>query len=123
MPPKALQCLIVGLLCVAPLIAQHLTLAVGARGDNRDQLLKAGTYSFTITVGAESKTFENLRPTQTRRIKAEGADFVLSVLKGAQVNSGEAESLMSVVSIALFDLDWVAPVNSNPLPSSIPGRG
>jgi len=171
MPPKALQCLIVGLLCVAPLIAQkveitgnkpqptewveqpwvigtevmkhwrdlpnqvnaptlrtrvcpgqHLTLAVGARGDNRDQLLKAGTYSFTITVGAESKTFENLRPTQTRRIKAEGADFVLSVLKGAQVNSGEAESLMSVVSIALFDLDWVAPVNSKERLVTIKGK-
>ncbi|HJW73694.1 MAG TPA: hypothetical protein VJ486_12775, partial [Geothrix sp.] len=92
---------------------QHLTIAIGARGDLRDQLLKAGTYSFTVTVGTNSSTFNNLHPTQLRRIKAEGADFALAALHAAQITSGEAETMLSMVSFALFDLDWVAPQGTN----------
>ncbi len=86
---------------------QHLTVAVGARGDDRDPFLRGQTYTVSITLGPDSKTYENLRPVQVRRIKAEGADFVMSALRAGGIGSGEAESHMSMVSLALFDLDWV----------------
>ncbi len=101
---------------------QHLTLAIGARGDQRDQLLKAGTYSFTVAIGTDTKTFKDLHPTQVRRIKVEGADFVLSVLKAAQVSPKEAEGMMSMVSFALFDLDWTAPISAKEDVVSIKGK-
>lgn len=101
---------------------QHLTFAVGARGDQRDQLLKAGTYSFTVTIGSDKKTFKDLHPTQIRRIKAEGADFVLSALRAGKAELGEAESFMSMVSFALFDLDWTAPPNAEAGFVSIKGK-
>jgi len=102
---------------------QHLTIAVGARGNQRDQLLKSGTYSFTITIGSDTKTYRDLHPIQVRRIKSEGSDFVLSVLKAAQVSPGEAEGMMSMVSFALFDLDWAAPINAREEVVSIKGKG
>lgn len=91
---------------------QHLTVAVGAKGDTRDQFLRGQTYTISITLGSESKVFERLQPIQVRRIKAEGADFVLSALRAGGVGSGEAESYMSMVSFALFDLDWAPPTNA-----------
>jgi len=91
---------------------QHLTVAVGAKGDQRDQFLREQTYTISITAGSESKVFERLQPVQVRRIKAEGADFVLSALRAGGVGSSEAESFMSMVSFALFDLDWTPSANA-----------
>ncbi|MBI1753915.1 MAG: hypothetical protein HY014_09530 [Acidobacteria bacterium] len=91
---------------------QHLTVAVGARGDNRDPFLRGQIYTISITAGSESKVFERLQPAQVRRVKAQGADFVLSALRASGAGSGEAESLMSMVSFAFFDLDWVPPANA-----------
>ncbi|MBP1772413.1 MAG: hypothetical protein H6P99_1576 [Holophagaceae bacterium] len=91
---------------------QHVTVAVGARGDDRDQFLRGQTYTISITTGAESKIYERLRPVQVRRIKAEGADFVISALRAGGVGSGETEAFMSMVSVAFFDLDWVPPANA-----------
>lgn len=88
---------------------QHLTVAVGARGDNRDALLTGQTYTISITTDSGSRVYEKLHPVQVRRIKSEGADFALSALRAGGIGTGEVESFMSMVSLALFDLDWTPP--------------
>jgi hypothetical protein len=98
---------------------QHITVAVGAKGDNRDAFLGAQTYSIAITAGSESKTFEKLHPLQIRTIKAEGADFALSALRAGGVGTGEVSSFMSVVSVALFDLDWTPPTRATDGPITV----
>jgi hypothetical protein len=91
---------------------QHLTVAVGAQGKDRDMLLKEGTYSFTVEFAGASQSFQALHPTQSRRIKADGADFVKFVMKEVKVESGELDDAVSMVSLALFDLDWVVPAGA-----------
>lgn len=91
---------------------QHLTVAVGAQGKDRDTLLKEGSYSFTVEFGGASQSFQALHPTQTRRIKADGADFVRFVMKEAKVESGELDDAVSMVSLALFEVDWVVPADA-----------
>ncbi|WP_316414234.1 hypothetical protein [Mesoterricola silvestris] len=91
---------------------QHLTLAVGAQGKDRDLLLREGTYTFTVAFRGAAQSFQGLHPSQTRRIKAEGADFVLSVLKEAKVDSGKLEDAVSMISLALFEVDWVVPAEA-----------
>jgi len=88
---------------------QHLTVAIAAQGKDRDALLRSGTYAFTVRYGGSSKAFSNLRPCQTRRIKAEGADFVKYVMEQTQVDAKGLEDSLSMVSLALFDLDWQVP--------------
>lgn len=88
---------------------QHLTIAVGAQGKERDMLLKEGTYNFTVEFGGATQSFLGLHPSQTRRIKADGADFVKFVMKEAKVESSELDDAVAMVSLALFDLDWVVP--------------
>jgi len=91
---------------------QHLTVAVGAQGKDRDMLLKEGTYSFAVEFAGASQSFQALHPTQTRRIKADGADFVKFVMKEAKVESGELDDAVSMVSLALFEVDWVVPADA-----------
>jgi hypothetical protein len=91
---------------------QHLTIAVGAQGKDRDLLLKEGTYDFTVEFGSASQSFRALRPTQIRRIKADGADFVKFVMKEAKVESGELDDAVSMVGLALFEVDWVVPADA-----------
>lgn len=101
---------------------QRLTLAIGAQGENRDRLLKDATYSFSVEFGGTTQAFNNLRPTQIRQIKAEGADFVWSALKAAKVDIGEAEAAMSMVSFALFDVEWRVPVDAKDGTAKIRGK-
>lgn len=91
---------------------QHLTIAVGAQGKDRDMLLKQGTYDFMVEFRGATQSFKGLHPLQTRRIKADGADFVKFVMKEAKVESGELDDAVSMVSLALFDLDWVVPADA-----------
>lgn len=101
---------------------QHLTVAVGAQGKDRDTLLKEGTYSFTVEFGGAAQSFQALRPTQTRRIKADGADFVKFVMKEAKVESGELDDAVSMVSLALFEVDWVVPADAKDGTAKISGK-
>lgn len=91
---------------------QHLTIALGATGKERDQLLRDGTYEFTVEFGGITKSFKALRPTQTRHIKSDGADFVQFVLKAAKVSSAELDQNLSMLSLALFEVGWVIPVDA-----------
>lgn len=91
---------------------QHLTIAIGAQGKDRDRLLKDGTYDFTVEFGGTTKAFKTLRPTQTRQIKTDGADFVKFVMKETKLESGDLDQALSMVSLALFDLDWTVPVDA-----------
>lgn len=91
---------------------QHLTFALGATGKDGDRLLRDGTYEFNVEFGGITKTFKAMRPTQTRRIKAEGADFVRFVLKELKVDGAEQEEGLAQVSLALFEVDWVVPVDA-----------
>lgn len=88
---------------------QRMTLAVAAQGTDRDRLLKEGTYAFTVTAGGSVTTFSDLRPSQVRGIKAEGADFTKFVMEQAKVDAKGLEDALSMVSLALFDLDWQVP--------------
>lgn len=92
---------------------QRLTIAVGAQGEGRDALLKAGTYTFTLTFQGAQQTFTALHPRDLRRMKAEGADMVLAALQAAQVEAPGAEAAVSMVSLALFDVDWQVPVDAS----------
>ncbi|WP_243384582.1 hypothetical protein [Geothrix alkalitolerans] len=91
---------------------QHLTLAIGARGSDRDVLLKEGAYAFTVTFGGSATTFNGLHPSQIRGIKAEGADFAKYVMEQANVETKGLEDALSMVSLALFDLDWPVPAEA-----------
>lgn len=101
---------------------QRLTFAIGAKGEDRDSLLKNATYSFTVEFGGATAVFHDLHPTQIRQIKAEGADFVRSALKAANVDLGQAEAAMSMVSLALFDVEWRVPVEAKDGTAKLRGR-
>ncbi len=88
---------------------QHLTVLVSAEGQDRDQLLAGATYAFTVSYGGVTRTFPGLHPSQCRRIKAEGADFVKFVMQASNVGTEDLEDKLSMVSFALFDLDWQVP--------------
>jgi len=88
---------------------QRLTIGVGARGKERDALLRSGTYSFAVEFGGVTKEFKDLRPVDIRGIKAEGSDFAMYLLGAAKVETKEVEGMLSMVSLALFDLDWAVP--------------
>lgn len=90
---------------------QHLTIVVAAQGKDRDQLLKGATYTFTVSFGGFEKAFRDLHPTQTRHIKAEGADFVKYVMEQTKV-AKDLDDALSMVSLALFDLDWQVPADA-----------
>lgn len=91
---------------------QHLTIALGATGKDRDRLLRDSTYEFNVEFGGTTKSFKALRPTQTRRIKADGADFVQFALKELKVGGAELEEGLALVSLALFEVDWAVPVDA-----------
>lgn len=91
---------------------QHLTIAIGAQGKERDKLLSDGTYDFTVEFGGTTQSFKALRPSQIRRIKSDGADFVKFVMKEAKVESGELDEAVSMVSLALFGVDWTVPAEA-----------
>jgi len=90
---------------------QHLTLAVGAQGQSpgRDRLLADATYAFTVTYGGVTKSFKDLHPSRTWRIKAEGADFVRTVIHGAKIEAPDLDAITSMISLALFEVDWTVP--------------
>ncbi len=88
---------------------QRLTIAVAAKGKDRDQLLKNSAYTFTVAFGGASKAFNERRPTQIRQIKADGADFVKYVMEQSKVDAKGMDNALSMVSLALFDLDWQVP--------------
>lgn len=87
---------------------QNLTLAVWSKGDGRDELLRAGLYSFTVEYEGAKVSFKDLRPTQVRQVKNHGADFVKYILSSAQIKQ-DVNGAMSVASVALFDLKWTIP--------------
>jgi len=91
---------------------QRLTIAVGAQGKDREALLKGATYTFTVHFGGATTTFKDLRPNQIRPIKAEGADFVSFIAKEIKLPAAELDQMLSVVSLALFDLEWVVPADT-----------
>jgi hypothetical protein len=89
---------------------QHLTIAIGARGKERDQLLRDGTYDFTVTFGGTARSFHGLHPSQTRHIKNEGADFASFVMKELKADHAGLDEALSGTSLALFEVDWEVPV-------------
>lgn len=91
---------------------QHLTVALGAQGDGRDKLLAGSTCTFTISFAGSAREYRTLHPSQVRRIKAEGADMVKYVLDAAQVQKPDMDDALSMVSLALFDLDWQVPAEA-----------
>ncbi|WP_243287552.1 hypothetical protein [Geothrix terrae] len=100
---------------------QRLTLAIAAQGADRDLLLKGGTYAFTVTFGGSATTFSDLHPSQIRGIKAEGADFATYVMEQANVEAKGLEDALSMVSLALFDLDWQVPADAKDGTAAIQG--
>ncbi|HEX7552476.1 MAG TPA: hypothetical protein VF378_02905, partial [Geothrix sp.] len=101
---------------------QHLTIAIGAQGKERDQLLRDGTYDFTVEFGGNTQSFKALHPFQTRRIKSDGADFVKFVMKEVKVESGDLDEAVSMVSLALFDVDWAVPADAKDGTAMIRGK-
>lgn len=91
---------------------QHLTVALGAQGDGRDKLLAGSTCTFTVSFVGSTREYKTLHPSQVRRIKAEGADFVKYVLDAAKVQKPGMDEALSMVSLALYDLDWQVPASA-----------
>lgn len=93
---------------------QAIALGIMAEGPDRDSLLKG------ISVHARFASGENhvtgpreLKFLTTRRIKAEGADFVLMALKAAGISDrdrAETEQLTSSQTLAVFAADWTVPM-------------
>ncbi len=100
---------------------QRLTIAVLARGENRDPLLREATYTFNIEFHGGTKEFKDLHPSDIRRIKASGSDFVMEAMKAGGVGTKEVEGMLSMVSLALFDLDWTVPAGAKDGDAKISG--
>lgn len=100
---------------------QRLTIAVLAQGESRDRLLRDAIYTFNVEFPGSSKEYKGLHPSDIRQIKASGSDFVLEAMKAASVESKEVEGLMSMVSLALFDLDWTVPADAKDGTAKITG--
>ncbi|BDU77967.1 hypothetical protein [Mesoterricola sediminis] len=105
---------------VAP--GQGLTVMVGAEGTGRDAFLQARTYAVTFTLGAASRTFEGLRPSRVRRIKAVGSDMAFSVLAAGGIKPDKAEGLRSLVSAACFEVAWTPPAGAQDGPVRVQVR-
>lgn len=93
---------------------QHIGLAILAEGDDRDRLLEGRSLQVTITSSAGSVTLAP-KASPIRRIKAEGADMVLSALKAGGIlgaNEKELGQVTSMVSLVAFELPWEAPAIS-----------
>lgn len=92
---------------------QHLTVALGAQGADRDKLLKGSICSFTVSYGDSPRQYTALRPVQVRRIKAEGADFVNYILDAVKIQKPEMDDALTMVSLAIYDLDWQVPSDAH----------
>jgi len=93
---------------------ERLAVVILSGGVNTEALGDKVSYDLRLSVGDQVLERKTVRPDMERRVKAEGADFVLEALKGAGTKQDELEKIRQntqMNSFAFFTLgDWSVPV-------------
>ncbi len=90
----------------------RISLALAADGADREKLFEGRTLIVRIECGGTVSEDQGLKPIAIRRIKAQGADMALWVLKASGIGESDRarlEQATSVVSLAVFRPSWTAP--------------
>ena len=92
---------------------QKFALGLLAEGPDRDNLFDGVTLQVRVTsANHDVVEVHDLKPQGIRRIKAEGADVALSILRAGGIADKNQSSLVkatTLVTLAVFQSDWVAP--------------
>jgi hypothetical protein len=92
---------------------QKFALGLLAEGPDRDNLFNGVTLQVRLTSTTTGAVeVHDLKPVALRRIKAEGADQALSVLRAggiAEKDQNFLERTTALVTLAVFQSDWAAP--------------
>lgn len=93
---------------------QKVALAIATEGPDRDKLLNGVKVNLQFSSPSKgAQEFNDLKPVGIRQIKAEGADIAMIVLNAGGISKKDRtamEKATSLVSIAVFQTDWSAPI-------------
>jgi hypothetical protein len=92
---------------------QGFEVALIADGDNREELLDGRLLTLKITTSAGVVEKRDLKPISIRPVKASGADMVMMALDAGGIQKQDRAAIersISMVSLAVFEPGWEAPV-------------
>ena len=90
----------------------RIALALAADGSEREKLFDGCTLDVRIEIDGTLFEQHGLKPTNIRRLKAEGADFAIGAIKAAGLAPGDVvrmEQATALTSLAEFRPAWTAP--------------
>jgi hypothetical protein len=86
---------------------QCIRFGVISTGDDRDQLLKSVKFSFELTTGGKTQSFDAEPASVIKQVKPVGGDFVTEALGVAGVEN----PIPSVASLAVSQTHWCVPAD------------
>lgn len=92
---------------------QKVALAIATEGPERDTLLDGVKVNLRFSSPSKGAQEYDLKPVAIRQIKAEGADLTMIVLTAGGISNQDRiamEKATSLVSFAVFQADWSAPM-------------
>jgi hypothetical protein len=101
---------------------QKVSIGVMATGIGHDSYLSTAVLRVRFSVGPKVETKEGLKPVALRRIRAQGADFVLVALDAAGISAeerAETAAAMAQQTLAVFATDWEVPSVEQPVDAEV----
>jgi len=89
---------------------QCIRIGIYSTGDKRDDFLKNTRFSFTVRFAGRSDEYPIAPPSDFKRIKPEGGDFVAGALAAAGLKV--PEEMRSMVSLGVSANHWCVPPNA-----------